>query len=153
MKVPLSSSAAVLYLVFLSFAARLAIASQEVFTELGASASTMRLSKNATRPLSHTLLAILSASSCGRPLLSFAQRDSYSREVRKVDLQFDHVISYNAYVEFGSTSTRPTVSVRRELTLQIEVNVTCYHMGINLMDVSAVTIFLATVVLPWWWVS
>ena len=54
-----------------------------------------------------------------------------------------------AISSFGLTSTRPTATVNRELTLQIAVNVAWYHIitpRINLMNISAVTNFLARVV-------
>ena len=57
---------------------------------------------------------------------------------------------YRAISSFGSTATRLAVAARRELALQIEVDVARYHMialRINLMNISAVSIFLARVVL------
>ena len=59
------------------------------------------------------------------------------------------IMWYRAISSFGSTATRLAVAARRELALQIEVNVARYHMitlRINLMNISAVTIFLARVV-------
>ena len=61
------------------------------------------------------------------------------------------IMWYRAISSFGSTSTRLAASAaaRRELALQIEVDVVWYHMialWINLMNISAVTIFLARVV-------
>ena len=63
----------------------------------------------------------------------------------------DPIMWYRAVLSFGSTVTRLEVAARRELALQIEVDVARYHMialRINLMNISAVTIFLARVVLP-----
>ena len=64
-------------------------------------------------------------------------------------LIYSSIMWYRAILSFGSTSTRPVVSARRELALRIEVDVAWYHMialQINLMNFSAVTIFLARVV-------
>ena len=60
------------------------------------------------------------------------------------------IMWYRAISSYGSTLTRLAASVRRELALQIQVNAACYLMialRINLMNISAVTIFLARVVL------
>ena len=60
------------------------------------------------------------------------------------------IMWYRAISSFGSTETRLAVAARRELALQIEVDVARYHMialRIKLMNISAVTIFLARVVL------
>ena len=54
------------------------------------------------------------------------------------------IMWYHAISSFGSTATRLAVAARRELALQIEVDVARYHMialRINLMNISAVTIF------------
>ena len=59
------------------------------------------------------------------------------------------IMWYRAMSSFGSTSTRLAASARREVALQIEVDVAWYQMialRINLMNISAVTIFLARVV-------
>ena len=59
------------------------------------------------------------------------------------------IMWYRVISSFGSTATRLAVAARRELALQIEVDVARYHMialRINLMNISAVTIFLARVV-------
>ena len=59
------------------------------------------------------------------------------------------IMWYRAISSFNSTSTQPAESARRELTLQIEVDATWYHMvalRINLLNISAVMIFLARVV-------
>ena len=64
-------------------------------------------------------------------------------------LIYSSIIWYHAISSFGSTSTRPAATARRELALQIEVDVAWYQMIallINLMNISAVTIFLARVV-------
>ena len=62
------------------------------------------------------------------------------------------IVWYRAVSSFGSTSTGLSVFARREFALQIEVDVARYHMialRINLMNISAVTIFLARVVFAW----
>ena len=73
------------------------------------------------------------------------KKNGYSRKVQEVDLQFDHVISCNIELRLDIDATcDPRPSARRELTLQIEVDVASYHMielRINLMNISAVTIF------------
>ena len=54
------------------------------------------------------------------------------------------IMWYRAISSFGSTSMRPAEAARRELALQIEVDVARYLMialRINLMNISAVTIF------------
>ena len=64
-------------------------------------------------------------------------------------LIFSSIMWSRAISSFGPTSTRLAASVRRELTLQIEVDVAWYQMialRINLRNISAVTIFLARVV-------
>ena len=61
--------------------------------------------------------------------------------------QSDHVKSCDIKLRFDIDATRG--SARRELALQIEVDLAWYHMiavRINLMNISAVTIFLARVV-------
>ena len=75
------------------------------------------------------------------------QKNRYSREIHEVDLQFDHVISCDIELRFDINATRGSCASR--VALQIEVNVARYHMialQINLMNISAVTIFLARVV-------
>ena len=52
-----------------------------------------------------------------------AEKNSYSREIHEVDLQFNHVIS-----SCSSTSMQLAVSACREMALQIEVNVAWYLM-------------------------
>ena len=64
-------------------------------------------------------------------------------------LIYSLIMWYRAISSFGSTSTR----LAAELALQIEVDVAWYQMitlRINLMNISAVTIFLARVVLLVW---
>ena len=64
--------------------------------------------------------------------------------------QSHHVKSCDIELRFDIDATR--CSERRELALQIEVNVAWYHMialRINLMNISAVTIFLAKVGVFW----
>ena len=59
------------------------------------------------------------------------------------------IMWYRAISSFGSTATRLAVAARREVALQIEVDVARYHLialRINLMNISAVTIFLVRVV-------
>ena len=65
-------------------------------------------------------------------------------------LIYSSIMWCRAISSFGSTSTRRADSARRELATQIEVDVAWYHMialRINLMNISAVTIFLARIVL------
>ena len=76
------------------------------------------------------------------------QKNRYSREIHELDLRLDRVMS-----GFGSTSTRPAKPPCRELAFQIEVDVAWYHiiaLRINLMNISAVTNFLARVVSTDW---
>ena len=66
-------------------------------------------------------------------------------------LIYSSIMWYRAISSFDST--RPAVSARRKLALQIEVDVPWYHMIallINLVNISAVTIFLARVVWRLW---
>ena len=79
------------------------------------------------------------------------KKNRYSQEIHEVDRQFDHVISCDIELWFGRhrRDLCVYVSARRELALQIKVDVAWYHMialRINLMNISAVTIFLARVV-------
>ena len=63
-------------------------------------------------------------------------------------LIYSLIMCYRAILSFSSTSTQLAVSARRELALQIEVDVAWYHMitlRINLMNISAVAILF----LPW----
>ena len=85
------------------------------------------------------------------PLLYYpGQKNRYSREIHEVDRRSDHVISCDIKLRFDSDlATRLAVAARRELALQIEVDVARYHMialRINLMNISAVPFFLARVV-------
>ena len=75
------------------------------------------------------------------------QKNRYSREIHEVDLQFDHVISCDIERRFDIDATRGICASR--VALQIEVDVAWFLMialRINLMNISAVTIFLARVV-------
>ena len=76
------------------------------------------------------------------------QKNRYSQDIDEVDLQFDHVISYD--IDFGWTSTWPAGSACRELALQIKVNIAWYHMieqCTYLMNISAVKFFFGQAVL------
>ena len=75
------------------------------------------------------------------------QKNRYSREIHEVDLQFDHVISCDIERRFDIDATCGICASR--VVLQIEVDVAWFltiALRINLMNISAVTIFLARVV-------
>ena len=76
-------------------------------------------------------------------------KNRYSRDIHEVDLQFDHVTVILHGIDFGSTSTQPLVSARRELALQIEVDSAWYYaieQRTYLINFLAVTIIFARVV-------
>ena len=70
------------------------------------------------------------------------KKNCYSRDIHEVDLQFDHVILYD--IDFGLPSTWSAVSARKELADQSHCRKIA--LQINLMNISAVKIFLAWVV-------
>ena len=73
-------------------------------------------------------------------------KNRYSRDIHEVDRQSDRVISSGIELRFDIDGK----FARREFALQIEVDVARYPMialRINLMNISAVTILLARVVL------
>ena len=75
------------------------------------------------------------------------QKNRYSREIHEVDRRSDHVISCDIELRFDSDATRGSCASRARVADRLDV--ARYHMialRINLMNISAVTIFLARVV-------
>ena len=78
------------------------------------------------------------------------QKNRYSRHIHEIDPQCDHVISRDIDVDLQREfATRVRAATASRVAVEPKLDIARYHMigpSINLMNFSAVTIFLARVV-------